>query len=480
MTLSLMATGLPDPSAKAPVLEDGAATADELAMLQRCWTLWHSKLERNALRTRYYRGHVSAVTLPGTVPPEYRTLDTVVGWPARAVESLAARSVLNGFSTASGDGELDRILAENDFGLLYEEAKVSELVHSCSFWTVSAGDPSKGDPSVVVNAYSALNATAVWDSRRKRVAYGMAIVDADEDGDPSEVNLYTPDTVVTFSRTAGRRTWTVRRERHSMGRPLIEPMVHRPSIERPMGTSRITRAVMALTDSAMRTELEAEVSSALYSAPKRYLVGVDPADFEGGWDGYIDAIMTVARGVDDSNPQVGQFMPTSPAPFSERMRDLAARFAGETGVPMGSLGVVHDNPASADAIAAAREDLVVEAEALNRTNGRALRNVALMALATARGTPVSALGDELTALRALWGPADKPSRAALADAGLKYVQAFPALAETSVGMELAGLSEDQIERARAETVNDQALGFAAALLAPSEAGTETGSQPQEE
>ena len=476
MIPGLMATGVASAPA-APVVAHGALDASEFAMLQSCLTVWSDRLARNRLRERYYRGVVPTKAMPGTVPPEYRSIDTVVGWPAKAVESLAARSVLSGFSCADDeDGdELDRLLAANDFDLLYEEAKVSELIHSCSFWTVSAG--GEGEQPVVVNAYSALNATAVWDARRKRVAYGMAVTDADLDGNPTALNLYGADRVVTMAKVRGRREWSVSRAFHSMGRPLIEPMVHRPTIERPMGRSRITRAVMSITDSAMRTELEAEVSAALYSAPKRYLNGVDPADFDGGWDGYLDAIMTVRRGVDDANPQVGQFSPASPQPFAERMRGLAARFAGETGVPMSSLGVVHDNPASADAIAAAREDLVVEAEALNRTNGRALRNVALMALAVARDVPLSELSDELTGLRPVWGPADKPSRASLADAGLKYVQAFPALAETSVGMELAGLTEDQIARARSEALTGQAAGLAASLLG---AGSEAQPPPKEE
>jgi hypothetical protein len=36
------------------------------------------------------------------------------------------------------------------------------------------------------------------------------------------------------------------------------------------------------------------------------------------------------------------------------LRQLAAQFAGETGVPLNSLGVVQDNPSSAEAIYATR------------------------------------------------------------------------------------------------------------------------------
>lgn len=52
-----------------------------------------------------------------------------------------------------------------------------------------------------------------------------------------------------------------------------------------------------------------------------------------------------------------------------RERNLAAQFAGATCVPISELGVVHDNPSSAEAIYAAKEALVVEVDAtLNAAN----------------------------------------------------------------------------------------------------------------
>ena len=63
------------------------------------------------------------------------------------------------------------------------------------------------------------------------------------------------------------------------------------------------------------------------------------------------------------------------------MRSLAVRFSGETNVPVSELGVVSDNPSSAEAIYAAKEPLVIEAVNLNADNGEALRDVALMCLA---------------------------------------------------------------------------------------------------
>lgn len=76
-------------------------------------------------------------------------------------------------------------------------------------------------------------------------------------------------------------------------------------------------------------------------------------------------------------PQYGQLSQGSMQPHSDYIRSLAARFSGETNVPLSSLGVVSDNPSSAEAIYAAKEDMVIDAQNLNGDNGDAMRNDAL-------------------------------------------------------------------------------------------------------
>ena len=48
-------------------------------------------------------------------------------------------------------------------------------------------------------------------------------------------------------------------------------------------------------------------------------------------------------------------------PHIDYMRSLAARFSGETNVPLSELGMVTDNPASAEAVYAAKESMIVDA-----------------------------------------------------------------------------------------------------------------------
>lgn len=80
-----------------------------------------------------------------------------------------------------------------------------------------------------------------------------------------------------------------------------------------------------------------------------------------------------------------------------------------------------------------------------------------------------ALFDRLRGVEAKWRSPLHLSRAAEADAGSKQVAAAPWLAETEVGMELLGLSKQQIARALAEKRRMQGASVLAERLAQSAA-----------
>ena len=66
-------------------------------------------------------------------------------------------------------------------------------------------------------------------------------------------------------------------------------------------------------------------------------------------------------------------------------------------------------------------------------------------------------------IRPKWRNPMHTSRAAAADAGSKVLDKMPWLAETEVGMELVGLSRDQIKRAQAELRRSQGRSALEAL-----------------
>ena len=438
----------------APTVVFGDGLLDtERTMLNNCWSVWQDKYARNSVKQEYYTGHNLMKNLGLAFPNGNsiaKKIHPVSGWPAKAVNTLSARSQLDyfTFSTDYDAPELRAAYDENDMELLYMEMCPSELAQSCAFVTVTKG--GAGDPDVVVSAYSALNGAGVWDRRRKRIAYGMTITDTDDQGNPIGINLFTPDAVITLLSDGSK--WYSLRMEHSMGRPLIEPFRYNPTLDKPMGTSRISRAVMSITDNAVREVMRSEVAGEVYTIPQRYFLGLDPSKLRGEqFSSYWNSYMAITSDSEGLTPQAGQFNPPGMQDHVLYMKSLAAQFAGETGVPVSSLGVIYDNPSSAEAIYAGKEDLVIEAEHLNITNGASMKNVAKLIMATARNVPFDGLDEVSRTVKPHFNPADRPSVVSMSDAILKQIQAIPALADTDVALEQLGYSKSDIRRIHSET-----------------------------
>jgi hypothetical protein len=160
-------------------------------------------------------------------------------------------------------------------------------------------------------------------------------------------------------------------------------------------------------------------------------------------------VWAVGDDEDAANPRadVKQFHGQSPEPQNAHLRMLAQMFSGETGIPIGELGIIGDaNPTSAEALQVSRDDLIAEAEQTTDNWAPDLSASVTRALAM---TNDGNLPDDLD-IRPTWRNPMHVSRAAAADAATKVIDKFPWLAETEVGLEIAGLSPNQIRRALAD------------------------------
>lgn len=424
-------------------------TEYEQDAFERLFEVWRQKLTRNELKMKYYRKKNTLKDLGISIPPQLKTLETVIGWPAKSVDMLAARSIFDGFVYEDEiENGIDGILRDNKFKIMYKQAVTSELIHSCAFVTVSKG--AEGEPPVLISFYSAENGAAIWDSRLKRIECGFTVVEVDKkSGSPVWINLYTDEAVIELRKDG---VWRATRLEHPQGRPLMEALVYCPDIDRPMGKSRISRAVMSITDSAVRTALRSEVSAEFFTSPQKYMLGVDDAIFENQtkWDAYIGNLMAITRDEEGNIPSVGQFPQMSMQPHTDYMRSLAASFAGETNLPISSLGIIHDNPASAEAMRTAESYLIMEAESLNETNGDALRSIGLLVHAIARGVTIDQLSDAEKSIEPRFRNPSMPSVVSQSDAIVKQVAAFPWLAETEVALEELGYNKEQRTRLLSE------------------------------
>lgn len=435
-------------------------------MLADSLCLWSTKLMRNKMRMRYYRGKNHLKDLGISIPPSLLGIETVVGWPQKAVDMMAVRSRFDGFTAASANTQelLDQISQLSQLKPLYRATVQSMLIHSCAFATVGVDDNGHAR----IDLHSAERAAARWDSAKNRLAYGI-VINAFDKGEPIEITLYTEDAVLTcWKNEAG--AWQYELEHISMGRPVMEAFKYRPTFDKPMGQSRISRAVMSITDSAVREALRTEISAEFFTSPQKYLLGADPSTFDGTtkWEAYIGNIFALTRDNNGDLPQFGQLQQGSMQPHVDYMRSLAARFSSETNIPISNLGVIHDQPASAEAIYAANEALVIDCEDLNDGNRESLRNLALMAMAAQLDVPLDSLTDEYRDFTPDFRNPAMPSVVSQTDAMTKLAAVVPGFAGTDVFWEQVGFPEDMRRKVKQDTTANMGLELVAALNGISE------------
>lgn len=435
------------------------------------------KAHRNHLRRTYYDARARLVDLGISIPPQMRDLDTVLGWPGKAVDSLSRRTILDGFTAqdvTTLELGLDALWDENRMDSEVPQGHTSALVHSTAFVFVTAGDTTAGEPPAVITVRSAEWATALWDHRRRRFSAALSILALDPiTGMPTDMVMYVPNLAIIMRYDAP--IWDLRQVPHDLGIP-VEALTYRAALDRPFGQSRISRPVMSLTDQAVRTLIRTEVSAEFYSAPQRYALGADESAFidENGnhvpaWQAILGRIFAISKDEEGDVPTVGQFPQQSMEPHLAQLRSLASMFAAETSLPVSSLGIVQDNPSSAEAIFAAKEELVVEVQHWETSSlGPAWERTARNALRLVDDSP--AARRLYSTVRARWANPATPSIVSAADAMVKQVAAIPELAQTDVALERLGYSQDEIARIHAQWRRGEGQSTLQALIAAGAAG----------
>ena len=167
------------------------------------------------------------------------------------------------------------------------------------------------------------------------------------------------------------------------------------------------------------------------------------------WSHELGTVRALSRDENGELPEVDMLAQRSAQPMVMQLRELAAEFAGITSIPVGSLGIVQDNVSSAEAITAAREDLVVLAE---RTMSE-------------WGSPLSEfyedllwlLGEPSVPVHTHWRDPSHPSIVSRSDGLAKQIAALPWLGETDVVLEKLGYTHDEILRMQAQHHQAQVL-----------------------
>lgn len=472
MPIAVASTGVFD---ELPRLMTNVSDA-ELDVIRSLFDVWRRKYSRNVLRSAYYDGKVPVKDLGISTPPQVMNrLRAVLGWPAKSVTALAQRNVFDGFVVEGSEQdpfELLPLLEANRFDAELPQAITSAYKHSCSFITTALGDEEAGDPKVVIMARSAEWSAAIWDKRRRCVGAMLAITSADDQGRPTSLYVDLPEVTITAQRRSSG-SWVAERQDKPFTGVLVEPITYDPQLDRPFGRSRISRPVMSITDNALRSVIRGEVAAEFYTAPRMAALGVSQDAFtKGKWQAAIDRWFALTRDEEGQIPSVQQFPQMTMQPITDQFRAYASQFAGETGLAVSSLGIVQDNPPSAEAMYAAEKDLIVEARASNRNIGAALQRMAQRVVMLRDN--LSEPTDELRTIQANWvNPAfTSPITAAMALRELATV--FPWLSESEVALSYAGFTQPEVTRLLADKRRAQAGNRLQAIAAIGQGATTGG------
>lgn len=441
----------------------------ERERLGRLIQIYNRHAAANAVKKRYYEGHVTLgeVNLGLALPRGMLGLEIGCAWGEKTVDVLAARSMFDGFVGAGGeDAEtMTRIANANRLKSEYVKACRNELKYGCSFATLSA-DREIG---CRIRFHSPEDAAAEWDGEQGRIGCGFAVVArtrdqaGQEDWKPSCIHYHTDETVWILRRGRNDRDWRAEQHRHIMGRPLMEPLVWNATSAKPFGRSRLKEPVRRLIQGYVRTVANATIGLEFSTAPQKYLLGVTDEQYDQVIDQkfktYVGSMLAATYNPETGeNPVFGQLPQGNIEPHVQMLRMLATQFSAATGLTVTDVGVVNDaNPSSSDAILAQSQTLILMAEQLNAGNGDSLYVISQMAQAIARNVSMDSLTDEEREVTAHFKNPAMPSVSTTADAAIKIASARPGFGESDVFLEMTGFDQADIRRIRAQEARSRGL-----------------------
>ncbi|MDQ2636591.1 MAG: phage portal protein, partial [Actinomycetota bacterium] len=302
--------------------------------------------------------------------------------------------------------------------------------------------------------------TVDWDYRRRRAKSALSQT-YDDRGVLVSQTLYLPNETIMFERSRNELVVTDR-DTHQLGRVPVARMLNRDRGSDVTGRSEITRAVVYLTDAAVRTLLGMEINREFYTSPKWSALNADPAVFgmddkaspaqnrRAGWTATQGRLNVVPPQYDEDGNLIKvdlhEFRPAPPTPYIDQVRAYSQLLAAEGGLPASYLGFVTENPSSADAIRQQEYRLVKRAERRQVSFGLAWSEVARLVLMMRGDFDPEAFRQ----IGVSWKDAATPTRAAAADEAAKLIGAGVLPPTSTVTYDRIGLSAQEQQQLRSE------------------------------
>lgn len=388
------------------------------------------KRQRTLKRYKFYEMKNQAMDFGISSPPELRMWNSVIGWCAKGVDALADRLDLYGFRDDVFD--MAGIYDVNNRDILIDSAILGALICSCSFIYIS--EDESGFPRLQVIGGD--DATGIMDPTTWMLNEGYAVLERDELKNPVKEAYFTREYTAFYENGT-----LVEEIPNKAPYALLVPIIFRPDAKREFGHSRISRACMSITGSALRTIKRSEISAEFYSFPQKYATGLDQDIELDKWAAAMSAMMRFTVNEDGQDKvKIGQFSQQSMTPHADQLKMFASMFAGEVGLTLDDLGFPQSNPSSVEAIKAAHENLRLTAKRAQKSFAVGLLNAGFLAACVRDNYKYER--SQITYTKAIWLPpfqTDVGSLSGVGDAIQKINSAVPDYLTEDKIMELTGI-----------------------------------------
>lgn len=429
---------------------------------------WRDHYERNMLRHFYYTMENTLVDLGISIPPSCKDLNAACGWGKKTVNTMAKRSLFDGYAVDDENiaAMLKSVVKRNRFKTIYRKATISALEQSFNLYFVTSDD----DNHAIVRPYPANSCGVTWDYVNNELEAALFVVDIKKNNtgiyEPTWVNVVTDTDVIRIRKDGG--IWRAEYVPHGLEHLPVFLASHESTLDRPFGSSRITREVMGYIDSAVRANINEEIAAAFAASTQKYLLGTDGDAFSQAsrWQAYIGSIFNIDMTEDGTIPQFGQLPQPSMEPMTAHFRNLCAKMSAATGIHVSQFGIVHDQPASAEAIYAENEPLIQDVKSWNTETGYTLTDVAIACIATEEETTFDEIEQRDYNILPRFADPTLPTQAQAADSVIKIASVEPTFPKTRTFWYRLGYNEEQTNTVLDELRQaEQGAAEAAALAA---------------
>ncbi|MDY6143738.1 MAG: phage portal protein [Arcanobacterium sp.] len=400
-----------------------------------------------------YNGMNQLTALGVAIPPNVRALEMNVNWDRLTVDTMSEVLTVDGFESATMTGEnisrIWQVWQSCNMKTLSHLAHTEAMTQGIAYAIVGMDHRQK----IVTNIRPKDNIAVITDRfGHVQEAVVKYVTDTPDGEQVATATYYAPGVRESYRDESGM--WVrVNDGADDYARILdvvpVVPVVNMMRLGDTMGRSEID-LVSAYTDAASRSFTLLQLATEILAMPQRWIIGGDLSKFRRP-DGSIPDIGEIYMGsflqIGKQDAKVGQFDGANLSQVIDVLKHCAEMVSAVTGIPGSMLGLNTGNPASAEAMRAAKERMISRGEFKQDVFGDAWETWARIVLAL---SGIAVAPDDT--LSAVWRDIAVPSNSA------KSAYLLQAHAQGVISSRTArdGLPLTPEQRAREDNTHDEA------------------------